>query len=321
MTKTMTMVMVLLVAFAFTVPAQADVFDKVNGFLDNVNNKLDEFNNGLNTQTVRTPGIVPDNVGGAPVAASKIDFDFGTDGRSDPSTGLSKKALEAMALFGNQWAKLKLEELRVKEIMDRDQATYKGTSWWNLFSKVGNYFDLRRSRKEYEAAREKTMAYERDHPGCDKIVQGIDSVNETVLEFKALFGNKKAKAQLELLRTQREYEKLKYEYDKAGMLEKLKLKSDLGYAQRRYERALENYAALNGGNNRANAAVSNTGGITASSPAAGGNQISAFAKQQMDAAYKRYMKYMGKRNPDPATLQQLKMEYEMTLQEYNRVNR
>jgi hypothetical protein len=51
------------------------------------------------------------------------------------------------------------------------------------------------------------------------------------------------------------------------------------------------------------------------------NAAQSFAKQKMDAAYKKYMDELRSRTPNQQKLQIYKKEYDMATQEYNRVSR
>lgn len=326
MTRFMTLALALALCLAGTAPATADVFDKINGFLDKVNSKLEP----LADNTIRTPDFNPSASG--PVAASKTDpysggYVYGTDPTGTPETGFSLKALEAMALLGDKWARLKLEELQAKRFMEYQKSVYDSVSWFNLFKKIGLWSDYRDAKKYYENAAKMTAKYEKENPGSggSGIISGIDSINESVLEVKALFGDKKAKAQLELLRAKREFDRLTLEYQRAGIFDKMKIKNDLDYAKRRYELAVVNYQAVMGGakpvfsTSSIDPAYTKTAAPGSGAAVPANNAAMGFAKDRMEAAYKRYTAYLSTANPDPQKLQMLKAEYEMTLQEMNRL--
>ncbi len=304
-------------------PANADVFDKINGFLDKVNSKLEP----LAQPSVATPGINP-SASGTVLAAKKDDkyYGYGEVPTGNPETRWSRKALEAMALLGDKWAKMKLDELNALEFYNAERARYESISWFNIFKKAGAWFDQREARKYYENARERVAEYEKANPNAGGIVEGIDQVNESILEVKALFGDKKAKAQLELIRAKREYDRLTYEYERANLFQKMGMKNELDYAKRRYEQAVINYQRITGKPAAGVVAPGSPAGTldgifrkdVAQVPASN-NAAMTFAKDQMEAAYKRYTAYLSTTNPDPQRLAALKAEYEMTLKEYNRL--
>lgn len=327
MNRILILALALALCLAGGAPATADVFDKINGFFDKVNSKLEP----LSGDAARTPDFNP-NAGTVAESRASTTYSggyvYGTDPTGTPETGFSLKALEAMAALGDKWARLKLEELQAKRFMEYQKAVYDNISWFNIFRKVGAWSDYRGAKKYYERAAEMTARYEKENPGSGGagIITGIDSINETVLEVKALFGDKKAKAQLELLRAKREYDRLQLEYNRAGFFDKMKIKNDLDYAKKRYELAVINYQSVMGGK----APVYSTSQIdpiykntanpgTTSTVASNNNAAVSFAKDRMEAAYKRYTAYLSTSNPDPQKLQLLKMEYEMTLQELNRL--
>ncbi len=309
MRRNFILVMVMVFALACAMPANADFLDKVNGFLDNVNDKLAPLNNG----GVATPPIVASS-------GNSRDYNGGYDSTpsGDPETGLSQKALEAMAALGDPWARMKLDEVKAKDYMDNEYNKYKSTSWFNVFSKVGTYFDYKSSKKFYEEAQERTREYKQNNPNAGGIIEGIDEINESVLEFKALFGNKEAKAKLELIRSKREYDRLAYEYEEANMFQKMGMKSDLNYAKKRYENAVAVYAQVKGVKSAPSANVNPSSNNVVSN---NNNNAQKFAKDRMDAAYKRYMSAINSNNPNTQQLQMLKQEYEMTLSEFKRVSR
>lgn len=300
-------------------PANADVLDKINGFFDKVNSKLEP----LAEPSVATPGINP-SAGTVAYSKSSTDkyYGYGETPTGNPETKWSRKALEAMAALGDTWAKMKLDELNAEEFYAAEKRRYDDISWFNIFKKTGAYFDQRQARKFYENCRERVAKYEKEHPNSGGIVEGIDQVNESILEVKALFGDKKAKAQLELLRAKREYDRLSYEYERAGFFQKMGMKNELDYAKRRYEQAVVNYNNVVGKKSSSVAAGTVSSGAIrpdAATTSTANNAVVTFAKEQMEAAYKRYTAYLSTSNPEPAKLAILKSEYEMTLQEYNRL--
>ncbi|HOT76924.1 MAG TPA: tetratricopeptide repeat protein, partial [Candidatus Wallbacteria bacterium] len=204
---------------------------RVNEIIGSVNNAI----NPMANQNVNPPVNTPIN---------RID-----PGRvsGNPETVYSEKALEGMALLGDRWAKLKLDEIRAKKMADRLQQQYKSISWLNLFKKLDALSNYKDAQKYYVTAAEQVRQYEVANPNSGGIVQGIDQINESVLEFKALFGDKKAQAQLELLRAKRDYEKIKLQYDSAGLFEKLKYRGELKYAQARYEEAVKAFENVSRG--------------------------------------------------------------------------
>lgn len=196
---------------------------RINEIIGSVNNAINPMANPNANQPVNTPvnRINPNAVSG------------------DPETKYSEKALEGMALLGDRWAKLKLDELRAKKMADMLYTKYKSISWLNVFKKLDAYSDYKNAKNYYVMTAEQVRQYEIANPNSGGIVQGIDQINESVLEFKALFGDKKAQAQLEVLRAKREYDRIKLQYDSAGLFEKLKYRGELKYAEARYQEALK----------------------------------------------------------------------------------
>ncbi|HOD39228.1 MAG: hypothetical protein BWY32_03526 [bacterium ADurb.Bin243] len=211
--------------------AARTISGRVNEIIGSVNNAI----NPMANQNVNPPVTTPIN---------RID-----PGRvsGNPETVYSEKALEGMALLGDRWAKLKLDEIRAKNMADRLNQQYKSISWLNLFKKLDALSNYKDAQKYYVTAAEQVRQYEVANPNSGGIVQGIDQINESVLEFKALFGDKKAQAQLELLRAKRDYEKIKLQYDSAGLFEKLKYRGELKYAQARYEEAVKAFENVSRG--------------------------------------------------------------------------
>jgi hypothetical protein len=175
----------------------------------------------------------------------------------------------------------------------------------------------------------------------------MDTINETFLEFKALFGDKKAKAKLELLKTERELQRLERVYEEAGMIDKFKMRKELAYARERYEKAVQQYAIAEGkvttsassripttpgtvatetaesgnvidrlkdlGNDLKDRVIGNDDGTVATSPTIvnnGENATVTALKAQVDAAFRRYMNALNTPNVDKTNLRNLKKEYQ-----------
>jgi len=289
-------------------------------FLDKINDILNPMGNDPVNQPSNIPG-------------SQIPGDAVT---GDPETMFSEKALEAMAALGDPWAKLKLEEIRAKKFSDLLYQRYKAISWFNIFSKLDAYSAYKNAKNVYTQAAERSRQFELTNPNSGGIIQGIDQINESVLEFKALFGDKKAQATLELIRAKREYTQIKYKYDSASLLDKLQYRAELNYAKTRYELAIQNYAIITGKapqntppnvevpqvNPNVNQNVSQPNVNNQPMPQVDPAKDAAlkFVRERVDASYKRYTTYMSTPNPDPQILKQYENEYYRQLEEYKRIS-
>jgi len=353
MKKSLVVAFLLLFAVSLTSPGYADFFDKVNGFFDKVNGRLDVLN-----QRIEPLGQTGRAVTYTTVTRSTRDYYGGyeTSPSGYPENKFSEKALEAMAALRDPWSRLKLDEIRNKNYMDYQYRVYKSISWFNIFTKIQAYTDYRKAKSVYVDSRRRTQEYKKNNPGAGDLVEGIDEINESVLEFKALFGNKKAKAQLELIRAKREYERLSYEYERANFFEKMKMRDELKYAERRYQLAKDNWYAVKGGkkpvvsteiepyvprksggrvsyngiNNRVDVERRPIEKRPIYMPPNKNNSVGygqcenrgvisyAKAKARMDRAYKRYMRELSKRNPNCDKLERYKLEYDRAVSEYNR---
>lgn len=252
--------------------------------------------------------------------------------QKDPTNVINDKALTVMALFGDQWARLKLEEMRAKAKADQLYQKYQSISWLNVFKKFGALSEYEKAKKELKQAEKNVEIYEQNNPGAGKIVNGINSINEKFLEVKAMFGDKKAQATLEYIKTKREYDEYKKKYDQAGFFEKFGMRSTLKFFKEKYDNASKAMFAASGVS--ADVAVSKPaeipqqpqGGIVAGQsgtvvnvpkPAAKPvNQALNFVKEKVDAAYRKYINYMNSENPDPNVLKTYEREYLRVLEEY-----
>jgi hypothetical protein len=207
----------------------SNVSGRINEMIGSVNNAINPMANPNANQPVNTP-------------VNQINLNNVT---GNPESIYSEKALEGMALLGDRWARLKLDEIRARKMADIMHNQYKSISWFNIFKKLDAYSSYKNAKNHYIATAEQVRRYELANPNSGGIVQGIDQISESVLEFKALFGDKKAQAQLEVLRARREYEKIKLQYDSAGLFEKLKYRGRLQYAKTRYEEALKAFEIIN----------------------------------------------------------------------------
>jgi len=263
--------------------------------------------------------------------------------QKDPTTVVNDKALTVMALFGDQWAKLKLEQMRAQDKADQLYQNYQSISWLNIFKKFSALSEYEKAKKEVTAAENNIEMYEQNNPNAGKIVSSINSINEKFLEVKAMFGDKKAQATLDYIKAKKEYDEYKKKYDQAGFFEKFSMKSTLKYFKERYDVASKAMFAASGVN-VANSSPTNTGriadrpavqqksddthqgGIIAgqsgtiinvSKPAAKPvNQALNFVKEKVDAAYRKYIDCMNSPNPDPTTLKKYEQEYLRVLEEY-----
>jgi hypothetical protein len=312
------LVIMLLVCSLFLVSAEANA----KSFLDKINDILNPMGN--------KPVNQPSNIPGSQIPGNVVT--------GDPETMLSEKALEAMAALGDPWARLKLEEIRAKKFSDLLYQRYKAISWFNIFSKLDAYSAYKNAKNVYTQAAERSRQFELANPNSGGIIQGIDQISESVLEFKALFGDKKAKAQLELIRAKREYTQIKYQYDSASLFDKLKFRDQLNYAKARYELALQNYAIVAGKapqNVPPQVAVpqvnqnQNQGNVNTQQPNVNNqtpyvdpakNAALKFVRDRVDASYKRYTMYMSTPNPDPQVLKQYETEYLTQIEEYKRIS-
>lgn len=290
-------------------------------FLDKINDILNPMGNN--------PVNPPANIPGNQIPGNAVT--------GDPETMFSEKALEAMAALGDPWAKLKLEEIRAKKFSDLLYQRYKAISWLNIFAKLDAYSAYKNARGVYMQAAERSRQFELSNPNSGGIIQGIDQINESVLEFKALFGDKKAKATLELIRAKREYANIKYQYDSASLLDKLKYRDQLNYAKARYELAIQNYAMIVGAapqnvppnvavpplnqNQNQNQNIGQQPINNNNQPQLNANEDAAlkFVRERMEASYKRYTTYMSTPNPNPQILKQYENEYLRQLEEYRRI--
>lgn len=221
----------------------SNISGRVNEILGSVNNAINPMANQNVNQPVNTP-------------VNQMNLNRVT---GNPETKYSEKALEGMALLGDRWARLKLDEIRAQKMAEILHRQYKSVSWFNIFKKLDAYSTYKNAKNYHLMTAEQVRQYELANPNSGGIVQGIDQINESVLEFKALFGDKKAQAQLELLRSKREYEKIKLQYDSAGLFEKLKYRGELQYAKTRYEEAVKAFENINRGT--ANTAISTNNAI------------------------------------------------------------
>lgn len=312
------LVIMLLVCSLLMVSAEANA----KSFLDKINDILNPMGND--------PVNQPSNIPGSQIPGNVVT--------GDPETMLSEKALEAMAALGDPWARLKLEEIRAKKFSDLLYQRYKAISWFNIFSKLDAYSSYKNAKNVYTQAAERSRQFELTNPNSGGIIQGIDQISESVLEFKALFGDKKAKAQLELIRAKREYTQIKYQYDSASLFDKLKFRDQLNYAKARYELALQNYAIAAGKVPQdvpPQVAVpqvnqnQNQGSVNNQQPNANTqtpyvdpakNAALKFVRDRVDASYKRYTMYMSTPNPDPQILKQYENEYLIQIEEYKRIS-
>lgn len=295
---------------------------RISEVIGSVNNAINPMANQNSNPPVNTPvnRINPNAVSG------------------NPETVFSEKALEGMALLGDRWAKLKLDEIRAKKMSDMLYTKYKSISWLNIFKKLGAYSDYKNANKYYLNAAEQVRQYEVANPNSGGIVQGIDQINESLLEFKAMFGDKKAQAQLEVIRAKREYEKIKLQYDSAGLIEKLKYRGELKYAEARYQEALKVFENVSRGGavvsgNGLNDGVTvvdnaadvrgnnytNTNAVTSTGRIYNNTDALAVAKSRMDAAYKNYINYMGQPNPIQSKLDQLQKEYMSAVETFQNI--
>lgn len=287
-------------------------------FLDKINDILNPMGNN--------PVNPPANIPGNQIPGNAVT--------GDPETMFSEKALEAMAALGDPWAKLKLEEIRAKKFSDLLYQRYKAISWFNIFAKLDAYSAYKNARSVHMQAAERSRQFELSNPNSGGIIQGIDQINESVLEFKALFGDKKAKATLELIRSKREYANIKYQYDSASLFDKLKYRDQLNYAKARYELAIQNYAAIvgaapqnvppnvavppvNQNQNIGQQPINNNNNQPQVNPAE--DAALKFVRERMEASYKRYTTYMSTPNPNPQILKQYENEYLRQLEEYRRI--
>ncbi len=209
----------------------SNIAGRVNEIIGSVNNTINPMANSNANQPVNTP-------------VNQINLNNVT---GNPESVYSEKALEGMALLGDRWARLKLDEIRAQKMAEIMYNQYKSISWFNIFKKLDAYSNYKNAKNYYIAAAEQTRQYELANPNSGGIIGGIDQISESVLEFKALFGDKEAKAQLEVLRARREYEKIKLQYDSAGLFEKLKYRGELQYAKTRYEEALKAFEIIKRG--------------------------------------------------------------------------
>lgn len=312
------LVIMFLVCSLLVVSAEANA----KSFLDKINDILNPMGND--------PVNPPANIPGSQIPGNAVT--------GDPETMFSEKALEAMAALGDPWAKLKLEEIRAKKFSDLLYQRYKAISWFNIFSKLDAYSAYKNANNVYKQAAERSRQFELTNPNSGGIIQGIDQINESVLEFKALFGDKKAQAQLELIRAKREYTKIKYQYDSASLLDKLKYRDQLNYAKARYELAIQNYAIVVGKapqNTPPQVATppivpQNQGTFNNQQPVNNNNQTVyvdpaknaalKYVRERVDASYKRYTMYMSSPNPDPQILKQYENEYLRQIEEYKRIS-
>ncbi len=306
----------VLICSLFIVSVNAEA----KSFLDKINDILNPMGND--------PVNPPANIPGGQISGNAVT--------GDPETMFSEKALETMAALGDPWAKLKLEELRAKKFSDLLYQRYQAISWFNLFTKLDAYSAYKNAKNVYMQTAERSRQFELSNPNSGGIIQGIDQINESVLEFKALFGDKKAQATLELIRAKREYANIKYQYDAAGLLDKLKYRDQLNYAKARYELAIQNYAAIVGKapqnvppavntqpqtNQNQNQNIVQQPVNTQPLPEVDHTQNAAlkFVRDRVDASYKRYTTYMSTPNPDPQVLKQYETEYLRQLDEYSRI--
>jgi|GEM_PF-3949411 len=306
-----------------------DAINTVNKISDDVDKTVTDSVNKVTDDTLNT---VNGSLNGAAYTAHTT-LDSATLGTPDEKIGYSEKALESMAALGDKWAKLKVEELRAQKMMELLGKDYKSISWFNTFEKLATLSKYKDAQKYYLDAGERTRAYENENPNSCGIFQGLNQINENVLTFKSLFGDKEAGAKLELLRAKREFETIKLKYDKVGILDKLKLKSECTLAKKRYVRALEAYADVkqylesqkqtaNGVSN--DNQISNDSQVSNDSQASNSSQVSnstdsqalLTARAKMDAAFKSYTDYMGVEDASKSKLDQLQSEYMKALEEY-----
>ncbi len=270
---------------------KGSVGQTINGISDKLKNTGIEIgekvNKGIDSVT-KDNIYTPELINGAPI---------GTNNK------YSMKALEAMAALGDEWSKLKMEEINAKRFMENEKEGYEDTSWFNIFNKVDKLIDYRNSKKFYEDADDKIRDFERNNPGSDGVVSGIDQINDSVLEFKALFGNEKAKAQLQYNKARKELEDMEYKYRKAGFFKKFGLKEDLNFAKKQFERAENELSASDGSRNSSSSSVKQM-----DSESDGGGILDIFKKktQKNSSAYQRYIKYLNQPNPDMNELKRLK---------------
>ncbi len=244
-----------------TVEAVNSVASNTGGRINEVIDSVNETINPLSNVNANQSAAVQQNSTGLNTAAG------------DPENVFSEKALEGFALLGNKWAKLKLDEMRAKKVEDTLYNNYKTISWFNIFKKLDAYSDYKNAKNYHVMMAEEVRRYELANPGSGSVVQGIDQINESVLEFKALFGDKKARAQLEAIKAKREYDKIKLQYDSAGLFEKLKYKSQLEYARTRYEEAVKVFENLNRTGSNTAATVNNSKNNTGATIANNSNNI------------------------------------------------
>jgi len=202
-----------------------------------VNNTVNTVNNTINTIT----NIFKPTQKGLPL-----------------SDAITQKALEVMAATGDAWAKLKLTEINAKNKAEEANNKYKAISWFNIFEKIKALSANKDAKKEYADASGKLLDYEKANPKAGKFVKGIDQINETLLQFQAMLGDKKAKAQLEMVKVKKDLDAFQLKYDAAGFFEKFKLRKELAVKKQAYEKALEAFKAA-GGNT---AAVQTQNGVS-----------------------------------------------------------
>ncbi len=190
-----------------------------------VNNTVNTVNNTINTIT----NIFKPTQKGLPL-----------------SDAITQKALEVMAATGDAWAKLKLTEINAKNKAEEANNKYKAISWFNIFEKIKALSANKDAKKEYADASGKLLDYEKANPKAGKFVKGIDQINETLLQFQAMLGDKKAKAQLEMVKVKKDLDAFQLKYDAAGFFEKFKLRKELAVKKQAYEKALETFKAAGG---------------------------------------------------------------------------
>jgi len=263
------------------------------------------------------------------------------------SDAITQKALEITAATGDAWAKLKLVEINAKKKAEDANDKYKSISWSDMFNKIKALSASKDSQKEYAAASEKLLEYEKNNPEAGKFIKGMDQINENLLQLKSMFGDKKAKAQLEMARAKRELDAFRLKYDAAGFFEKFKLRKELAAKKEAYEKALAAFKAA-GGNailtRKPNA--NQTGRIAENSGQSQNSDIQTTVqnvsdqvttvisetttvinnttgdvkalREKVSAAYQKYIKQLESEDLNSKTLDKLQKEYTDVLNEYKK---
>ncbi|PKK89660.1 MAG: hypothetical protein CVV64_13360 [Candidatus Wallbacteria bacterium HGW-Wallbacteria-1] len=162
---------------------------------------------------------------------------------------LTGAAVLAGTLLGDDWSRLKAEELGSLEVYDYYNWEYEQLSWWNPYSKFKAWSKQKSAKKIYLNRFEKRrdleveMAKGSNSSTIKDLTDIAGQISGTILDIGELFGSKKATTKKGLIKASRELEDARYAHETAGFLGKFKTLGPMKEKQKAFENAENAYTA------------------------------------------------------------------------------